>query len=220
MKIPREYSTLIIGCGIRQVKQIAEKAVAIDISQEYLDKAKEIRPDNLYVKASVEKLPFPEKTFRKVIFTHVLEHVDNPKKAISEIYRILAPGGVLYLAVPSKEYEDFLFRHNSVFKKATMKFHKNHYDKGSLSQCLDMFKKVDIKEIRGKGIMFWYLWGKFISAFNLEKEFYIEECGQIHSRKSDWFTKQFSRCIALASIVLSHFFFKDIVSEYRIIAEK
>ncbi len=180
MKIPKNYKTLIVGCGVRQVKQVKEKCVAIDISQEYLNKAKKIRPDNIYVKASVENLPFPKNTFKKVIFTHVLEHLTNPLKAISEIYRVLKPRGKLFLAVPTKELEDYLSIHNIVFKRDFVeKFHKTHFDEEKIRKYLKKFKIIEFKKL-SYDIAFWWLWGKVISRFNLENQFYIEECGQIH----------------------------------------
>lgn len=219
-KLKPKYQTLIVGCGIRQVKQVREKSVAIDISQEYLDKAKKIKPDNIYIKASVENLPFSNNSFRKVIFTHVLEHVNNPKKAISEIYRVLAHNGTLFLAVPAKEGEDFLSRHNSAFKKFVEKYHKTQFDENKLKIYLKDFSKRDIRQIKGENIVFWWVWGKFISIFNLEKQFYIEECGQIHSKKYDKLTRQLSRMLYLKNIFLSPFVFRNIVSEYQVIATK
>jgi len=219
-KLKPRYQTLIVGCGIRQVKQVKERCIAIDISQEYLDKAKEIRPDNIYVKASVENLPFSNNSFGKVIFTHVLEHVNNPKRAISEIHRILAHNGILFLAVPAKEGEDFLSKHNSVFRNFLKKYHKTSFNEKKIIEYLKKFKKVNIKKIKGKDTVFWWVWGKFISKFNLENQFYIEECGQIHSKKYDNLTRQLSRMLYLKNIFLSPFVFRNIVSEYQVIAIK
>jgi Methylase involved in ubiquinone/menaquinone biosynthesis len=219
MKI-KNHKTLIVGCGIRQVKQVKEKCVAIDISQEYLDKAKEIRPNNIYVNASVEKMPFSNNLFKKIVFTHVLEHVNNPKRAIREVYRVLAHNGTLFLAVPAKESEDFLSKHNRPFRNFLKKYHKTQFDKEKLKNYLKQFKKVSIKEIKGKNIAFWWLWGKFISIFKLENQFYIEECGQIHSKKYDKLTRQFSRLLYLINLILSPFVFKSIVSEYQVVAIK
>ncbi|MCL6500886.1 MAG: class I SAM-dependent methyltransferase [Candidatus Pacearchaeota archaeon] len=220
MKISKNYKTLIIGCGIRQVKQVKEKCVAVDIYQEYLDKAKELRPENIYVKASVEQMPFPNSSFKKVIFTHVLEHIGKPKKAIDEIYRVMVPGGILFLAVPSKELEDFLSKHAPPLKNFLKKYHKTQFDKEKLKNYLKNFKKVNIKEIKGKDIAFWWLWGKVISIFKLEKHFYIEECGQIHSKKYDKLARQFSRVLYLINLVLSPIAFKSLVSEYQVVATK
>ena len=44
---------------------------------------------------------FPADNFQLVILWHVLEHLAEPKKSLAEIYRILAPGGWLSLAVPN-----------------------------------------------------------------------------------------------------------------------
>ena len=49
-----------------------------------------------YVVGNVEKLPFPEGTFDSVVSTLIYCSVDNPDKALSEVYRVLKPGGRMY----------------------------------------------------------------------------------------------------------------------------
>ncbi|MEK6577866.1 MAG: class I SAM-dependent methyltransferase, partial [Bdellovibrionota bacterium] len=49
---------------------------------------------------SVELIPFPDNTFDSVICTQVLEHVVHPERAMSELNRVLRPGGVLLLTIP------------------------------------------------------------------------------------------------------------------------
>lgn len=49
--------------------------------------------------ADITKIKF-ETEFDHVISIHVLEHINDDKKAISEIYRVLKPGGRALLAVP------------------------------------------------------------------------------------------------------------------------
>jgi ubiquinone/menaquinone biosynthesis C-methylase UbiE len=42
--------------------------------------------------------------------SHVLEHVEDDRKAISELYRVLKPSGIAYIQVPiwrTKTFEDF-----------------------------------------------------------------------------------------------------------------
>ncbi len=48
------------------------------------------------------KLTFKDNLFDVVICTHVYEHVPSPKKLFNEIYRVLKPGGVCYLAAQNK----------------------------------------------------------------------------------------------------------------------
>lgn len=47
-----------------------------------------------------EKLPFKSDVFDAVFSLSVLEHVKNPFECAKEIYRVLKPGGKLYVSVP------------------------------------------------------------------------------------------------------------------------
>ncbi|MBD9358412.1 class I SAM-dependent methyltransferase [Methylomonas albis] len=48
----------------------------------------------------LQQLPFDDHTYDFVFASHVLEHVPDDEKAISEIYRILKPNGIAILPVP------------------------------------------------------------------------------------------------------------------------
>lgn len=47
-----------------------------------------------------EPLPFPDDHFDVVIASHVLEHLQNARRALADWNRVLAPGGALILGVP------------------------------------------------------------------------------------------------------------------------
>ncbi len=55
---------------------------------------------HLDVIGSVDSLPFVSNSFDAVLSTQVLEHVPEPGCIISEMYRILRPGGRVYLSAP------------------------------------------------------------------------------------------------------------------------
>jgi SAM-dependent methyltransferase len=48
----------------------------------------------------VHDMPFAPETFEFVACNAVLEHVENPTKAIAELHRVLRPGGEIWVEVP------------------------------------------------------------------------------------------------------------------------
>lgn len=103
---------LEIGCGrgfyVRTLKSVWPKleVTGIDLNPEYLDKAREFMGDlrvELRV-ADATKLPFKDKTFDRIIASEILEHIEDDEKAISEMYRVLKPGGIIMITVPNKNY--------------------------------------------------------------------------------------------------------------------
>jgi len=79
----------------------------VDIDQAAIDYAKKKRPKIKFKVAAAEKLPFPKESFDLITCLHVLEHVRNPEKALSEMNRCLKKEGKLIIEVPT---ESWLFR--------------------------------------------------------------------------------------------------------------
>ena len=64
------------------------------------------------VKADILNLPFDDNSFNVIFCNHVLEHIEDDKKAMQELYRVLKPNGMGIFQVPQdltleKTYEDF-----------------------------------------------------------------------------------------------------------------
>lgn len=48
-----------------------------------------------------DKIPFPDKSISIILVSHVLEHIINLKFVLTEISRVLMPGGKFYVIVPA-----------------------------------------------------------------------------------------------------------------------
>ena len=52
------------------------------------------------IKLDVRSIQYPDSSFNVIICNHVLEHIDDEQKAMSELYRVMAPGGFGIFQVP------------------------------------------------------------------------------------------------------------------------
>ncbi len=53
--------------------------------------------------ASGDAIPLPDESEDFVVSAHVIEHFPDPIKALKEWYRIVRPGGYIFMIVPHKE---------------------------------------------------------------------------------------------------------------------
>ena len=82
------------------------------------------------------KLPFKESFFDIVVAFDVFEHIQNDKKAISEVYRVLKNKGKLIFSVPAFQ---FIFSsHDRALE------HQRRYNKKTLKNLLKNFKAVKL----------------------------------------------------------------------------
>lgn len=69
------------------------------------------------VKADICALPFNENTYDLILCNHVLEHIPDDLKAMSELHRVLKKGGTLIAQVPLEEKREKTFEDNSILDK-------------------------------------------------------------------------------------------------------
>jgi ubiquinone/menaquinone biosynthesis C-methylase UbiE len=125
----RKPKILEIGMGQgRFLKKITEfrpdaKLFGIDISRTAIKFAK--NDPNLkgnFLIANAEKIPFPDDSFNVVVIMDVLEHVNNPKKVIPEVNRVLKPNGIFHFYVPCENQPftlDWCLRRLGIMKNFT-----------------------------------------------------------------------------------------------------
>lgn len=110
---------LDLGCGTgwfsKEAVDRGAKVTSLDVGPNLLritgekckNKSKLVIGDTL-------SLPFANNFFDIVLSTEVIEHTENPLKAISESIRVLKPGGILVLTTPNKLWYPAIFLANKV----------------------------------------------------------------------------------------------------------
>lgn len=64
---------------------------------------------NTHINADGQYLPFRDNSIDYLFSSHALEHIPNPKLALSEAIRVLKPGSVAFIIMPDKRH----FRHEN-----------------------------------------------------------------------------------------------------------
>ena len=89
---------LDLGCGTKWPQALVPASCRY-VGLDYPETAQwyEAKPD---VFGDAQHLPFADCTMNTVLMADVLEHVPNPRQALAEVARCLAPKGTLILIVP------------------------------------------------------------------------------------------------------------------------
>lgn len=83
----------------RRAKEVTGSDVTPEMLERAVDRAKKGGQENIrFVEAEASSLPFPDASFDLVVCRTAFHHFPEPKKALTEIYRVLGPGGRLVLA--------------------------------------------------------------------------------------------------------------------------
>ena len=91
---------LDVGCGEGQIARVLQSrtsvqsfVVGVDPTQGQVDVAVERSVGEQYLRSGADALPFADGSFDAVLACLVFEHIDALDEAISEVARILRPGG-------------------------------------------------------------------------------------------------------------------------------
>lgn len=145
--LPSGSNVLEVGSGsgqfIRAFKQKHPEweCFGSDISATALDYAKKTNDGVNYDLAQENVLPYPDNNFSAVLVFDVLEHVKNPQNIVSEIFRVLKPGGKFYCFVPcegDKLSMWYWLRNFSGWKDLTEKY-AGHINRWSRKVWLNLF---------------------------------------------------------------------------------
>ena len=94
------------------------------------------------IKGDICNLPFKENSFDFILCNHVLEHINDDKKAMKELYRVLNKNGTAILQVPINQKSSKTFEDSSIVDKKQRIEKFGQYDHIRL-YGLDYFKKLE-----------------------------------------------------------------------------
>ena len=114
-------------------------------------KTADLMMDDVDYQVDIQLLPFPDEQFDFVFASHVLEHIPDDGKALSEIHRILKPNGIAILPVP------------------IICEHTIEYDEPDPSQDY---------HVRAPGLDYYERYKKFFSSIKMVSSFDVDENNQ------------------------------------------
>lgn len=97
------------GCGagfelslLSQLRRL--QLVGVDTNAATLDTTRRHGIAAIIAQAALERLPFADGAFDKILLHEVLEHTADDQAVLRELLRVLRPGGVLAVSVPHANY--------------------------------------------------------------------------------------------------------------------
>lgn len=104
LKLPTRGRMLDAGGGTGRVssrlRSTIDEIVVCDLSLSMLRQAKN-KGRLLTVQTHVEKLPFPDESFERILVVDALHHFCNQRESIQELLRVLKTGGCLVIEEPN-----------------------------------------------------------------------------------------------------------------------
>ncbi len=137
--VPASGRILDIGSGTAPVSPDLARTVVADVSQEAM---KNVVAASKVV-TSITEMSFDNASFDCILCSEVLEHIPDDERAVSELRRVLKPGGVLIATVP--------FQKRYWAEDDEYVGHLRRYDTGELEQKLRAggFKSVRTYKLSG-----------------------------------------------------------------------
>ena len=109
------------------------------------------------IKADICNLPLEDNHYDVIFCNHVLEHIENDKKAMQELYRVLKPGGMGIFQIPQELNKDNTYEDFSITSPAERKKHFGQYDHVRVygKDYFDKLRNVgfEVEEIKSSDIV-------------------------------------------------------------------
>lgn len=107
---PFERPVLDIGCGeglFAKMLFADPLDTGIDPNSRELERARELGGYLELIECRGDKIPKPDGSYHTILSNSVIEHIPDIRPVLKEAYRLLAPGGRMYLTVPSNRFDQY-----------------------------------------------------------------------------------------------------------------
>ena len=85
------------GTSSAAIAKSGARVIAFDFSAGMIEEGRQRHPELEFVEGDAQKLPFGDDEFDAVTISFGLRNVEDPRLALSEMYRVLKPGGRLVI---------------------------------------------------------------------------------------------------------------------------
>jgi SAM-dependent methyltransferase len=126
LQLPASVSILDAGCGSgRNMVELAAHGTVtgIELAETSVEAARR-RDVGEVVAGSLDTLPFPDSSFDLAVTLDVIEHLDDDRKALRELRRVVRPGGYLLVTVPAYQWlwsnHDVVNHHRRRYTRRTL----------------------------------------------------------------------------------------------------
>jgi len=105
--IRRRITIVDVGCGPGFLLSCIrswfpdDELLGVDASDELLEVARSRCRTLSTIKGDACSLPLPDKSADVIFALHIVEHLERPRDFLSQVWRVLRPGGLLVLATPN-----------------------------------------------------------------------------------------------------------------------
>ena len=154
---------LDVGCGrgfllekLKRVAQVGTQFVGLDISPKLVEIARENNPEARIDVGDAEAMSYKDNEFDFVFMTEALEHMQDFRKSLSEVKRILKPGGIFIVTVPNRDWASYDF-YDKIRNHALQPI-DDHYFR--YEEIMGLLKEQGLEIVKEKGLdnLYYYGW--------------------------------------------------------------